>query len=85
MMVSLVECALLGKLFYENKGNASAAIREIRRRKILLRGPLSTKCMWAMIKGFEETGKLGVQHGRGRRRVTPILVDGAKTDAQSQT
>ncbi|GFX35911.1 hypothetical protein TNCV_4214331 [Trichonephila clavipes] len=44
MMVSLVERALSGKLFYENKGNASAvAVREIRRRKNLLRGPMSTK------------------------------------------
>ncbi|GFT83951.1 hypothetical protein TNCV_2020291 [Trichonephila clavipes] len=33
-----VERALLVKLFYENKGNAFTVVREIRRRKNLLRG-----------------------------------------------
>ncbi|GFX38775.1 hypothetical protein TNCV_4748451 [Trichonephila clavipes] len=50
-----VERALLGKLFYENKENASTAVREIHRRKNLLRGPMSTKGIRAMIKRFEET------------------------------
>ncbi|GFV04405.1 hypothetical protein TNCV_920261 [Trichonephila clavipes] len=84
-MVSLVESAFLVNLFYENKGNASAAVCEIRRSKNLLHGPMSTKGIRAMIKRFEVTGKL-VQPGRGRKRVTPV-VDGVKTavDAQSQT
>ncbi|GFQ87326.1 hypothetical protein TNCT_456911 [Trichonephila clavata] len=40
-----------------------------------------------MIKRFEEMGKLGVQPGRVRKRITPVLVDTVKTavDAQSQT
>ncbi len=38
-----------------------------------------------MIKRFEETGKLGVQPGRGRKRVTPILVDAVKTDVDAQS
>ncbi len=87
MMVSLIERALLVKLFYENKGNATAAVREFCRRRNLRCGPMSTKGIRAMIKRFEETGKLGVQPGRGRKRVTPVLVDAVKTavDAQSQT
>ncbi len=40
MTVSLVECAILVKLFYENKGNASAAVCEFRGRKNLRRGPV---------------------------------------------
>ncbi|GFX82179.1 hypothetical protein TNCV_4398381 [Trichonephila clavipes] len=48
---------------------------------------MSTKGIRAMIKRFEETGKLVVQPGRGRKRVTPVLVDGVKTavETQSQT
>ncbi|GFT03821.1 DUF4817 domain-containing protein [Trichonephila clavipes] len=87
MAVSFVERWLLVKLFYENKGNASAAVREFRHRKNLWRVPMSTKGIWALIKRFEETGKLGVQPGRGRNCVPPVLVDADKTaaDAQSQT
>ncbi|GFS57841.1 hypothetical protein TNCV_2909311 [Trichonephila clavipes] len=58
MMVSLVERVLLVKLSYENKGNASAAVREIHRRKNLLRRRRSTNGIRAMIKRFEETSKL---------------------------
>ncbi|GFW98732.1 hypothetical protein TNCV_2250951 [Trichonephila clavipes] len=85
-LCKIVERVLLAKLFYENKGNASAVVREMCRRKSLLRGPISTKGIRAMIKSFEETGKLGVQPGRGRKCVIPVLIDGVKTaDAQSQT
>ncbi|GFX06308.1 hypothetical protein TNCV_505281 [Trichonephila clavipes] len=35
MAVTLPECALLVKLFYESKGNAAAALREFRRLKNL--------------------------------------------------
>ncbi|GFV88115.1 hypothetical protein TNCV_3242641 [Trichonephila clavipes] len=79
MTAYLVERALLVKLFYENKGNASAAVHEIRRRRNLLREPMSTKVIRPMIKRFEETRKLGVQSRRGCTHCTPVLVDGAKT------
>ncbi|GFX74167.1 hypothetical protein TNCV_2912001 [Trichonephila clavipes] len=74
-------------MFYENKENASATVREILRKKDLLGGPMSTKGIRAVIKRFEETGKLGVQPERGSKRVAPVLVDGVKraVDAQSQT
>ncbi|GFS67842.1 hypothetical protein TNCV_2295071 [Trichonephila clavipes] len=58
MTVSSVERALLVKLFHQNKGNASAAVGEFRRRKNLRRGPMSTNGIRAMIKRFEEKGKL---------------------------
>ncbi|GFW01704.1 hypothetical protein TNCV_4086191 [Trichonephila clavipes] len=47
---------------------------------------MSTKGIRAMIKRFEETGKLGVQPGRGRKRITPVLVGAVETavDAQLQ-
>ncbi|GFY33612.1 hypothetical protein TNCV_4593241 [Trichonephila clavipes] len=48
MVFSLVECALLVKLFYENKGNASAVVSEIRRRNNPLCEPMSTKGIWAI-------------------------------------
>ncbi|GFW44243.1 hypothetical protein TNCV_1746721 [Trichonephila clavipes] len=70
MVVSLVNSALLVKLFYENKGNASAAVCEFRYRKNLQWGPISTKSIQAMIKRFEETGKLGVEPRRGCKRIT---------------
>lgn len=85
MTVSLVERALLVKLFYENKGNSAAAVREFRRIKNLRRGPMSTKGIRAMIKRFEETGKLGVRPGRGRKPVTPVLVDAVKTAVAAQS
>ncbi|GFX54784.1 uncharacterized protein TNCV_2556701 [Trichonephila clavipes] len=72
-----VDRALLVKQFYKNKRNA-AAVHEIRRRKNLLRGPMSAKRLRAMVKRFEETGKLEVQPERGHKRVTPVLVKGAK-------
>ncbi|GFQ73849.1 hypothetical protein TNCT_233141 [Trichonephila clavata] len=80
MTVSLVERALLVKLFYENKGNASAAAREFYHRKSLKFRPMSTNDNRAMIKRFEESEKLGVKPGRGRKHITPVLVD-----SQSQT
>ncbi|GFR12617.1 hypothetical protein TNCT_585711 [Trichonephila clavata] len=69
MTVSLVERALSVKLFCENKGNSSAAVREFRRRKNLRRGPMPTKGIREIIKRFEEAGKLGIQPGR--KRVIP--------------
>ncbi|GFR07069.1 hypothetical protein TNCT_525251 [Trichonephila clavata] len=86
MRISLIERALMMKLFYENKGYAFAAVCEIRRRKNLLRVPMSAKGIQSMIKRFEEMRKLGVKPGRGRKRVTPVLVEGVKTaiDVQSQ-
>ncbi|GFR34031.1 hypothetical protein TNCT_329941 [Trichonephila clavata] len=75
MMVSLLERALLVKLFYENNRNASATVREIRRKKCPLRAPKSSKSIRAMIKRFEGTGKLSVQAGRGNKSVTLVLVD----------
>ncbi|GFV25785.1 uncharacterized protein TNCV_3867551 [Trichonephila clavipes] len=58
MTISSVERALLVKLFHQNKGNASAAVGEFPLRKSLRRGPMSTNCIRAMIKKFEEKGKL---------------------------
>ncbi|GFR31787.1 hypothetical protein TNCT_558531 [Trichonephila clavata] len=78
MSVSLVERDLLVMLFYENKRNASVAVRGICRRKNLRRAPMSTKSIRFMIKRFEETGKIGVQPGRGRKCVTLVLVDGVQ-------
>ncbi|GFQ85080.1 hypothetical protein TNCT_665281 [Trichonephila clavata] len=68
--VFLVEYVLLGKVLYmKTKGNASAAFRELRRKKNLRRGSMSTKGIPAVIKGFEVTKKLGDQHGKDRKRI----------------
>ena len=40
---ALIECVLFVRLFHENKGNVSAAVRELRRIKNLLCGPMSAK------------------------------------------
>ncbi|GFS62824.1 hypothetical protein TNCV_3202341 [Trichonephila clavipes] len=63
-------------------------VTEIHHRKNLLCGPMSTKGIQAMIKRFEETGKLGVQTGRGHKHdkhATPVLVDGIKTAVDAHT
>ena len=65
MAVTLPERALLVKLFYENKGNAAAALREFRRLKNLRKGPLLPQALRRMISRFEKTGDLRVQPGRG--------------------
>ncbi|GFS59360.1 hypothetical protein TNCV_3725141 [Trichonephila clavipes] len=65
--ISLVEGALLVKLFYKNKGNASAAFRKYRRGKNQLRRPLCTIDIWILINRFEETSNLGVQPGKDRK------------------
>ncbi|GFQ66972.1 hypothetical protein TNCT_195001 [Trichonephila clavata] len=46
---------------------------------------MSTNGIRVMIKRLEETGKLGVQPGSGRKRVTPVLVDGVKTSVNVQS
>lgn len=53
--VSLAERALLGKLFYENKGNDFGAVLGLRRIKIQRCGLTSTKGISATFKRFEET------------------------------
>ncbi|GFW44439.1 hypothetical protein TNCV_1748681 [Trichonephila clavipes] len=86
MVVSLVERALLVKLFYENKMNASVAVLEFRHRKDIRCEPMSTEGIRAMIKRCEMS-KLGVEPGRCRKPITPVLVDAVKTavEAQPQT
>lgn len=56
MTISLVERALLVKMFYENKENAS-----IRRIKKLQRGSMCSKCIQAMFVRFEEAVNLSHQ------------------------
>lgn len=58
--------ALLVKLFYQNGGNLSTALREYRRLKCLRKGPMSRQALKKMIQKFEETGDLGVMRRRGR-------------------
>ena len=84
MMISLVERESLVKLFYQNKGRNCHRIYvspyyEFLHVNNLWRGPIPTKDIQAMIKRFEEMTKLGVQHGRGRKPVTPVLVDVVRT------
>ena len=57
--VSLVECVLLEKLFYGNKGLVSLAVRDYNRLKIY---ELEESLLNAMIIRSDETGKLGDQH-----------------------
>ena len=68
-MLSLPDRALLVKLFYQRDENASAALREYRRLKELRRGPMTITNLRKMIERFETTGTLGVQSGRGRKRI----------------
>ncbi|GFX17502.1 uncharacterized protein TNCV_3411021 [Trichonephila clavipes] len=48
---------------------------------------MCTKDNQVFFKRFEEPGKLGVQPGRGRKRITTVLADAVKTvvDAKLQT
>lgn len=85
MAVTLPERALLVKLFYENKGNAPAALREFRRLKDLRKGPLLPQALRRMIARFEETGHLGVQPGRGRKPVRSDVVEDVATGIVEQS
>ncbi|GFR12239.1 hypothetical protein TNCT_364151 [Trichonephila clavata] len=56
MTASLVEHALLVKLFYENKENSSAVVQVIRCRKNLLRGLMCTKLSRSSLKDSKRRG-----------------------------
>ncbi|GFW91751.1 DUF4817 domain-containing protein [Trichonephila clavipes] len=85
MAVTLPERALLVKLFYESKGNAAAALRELRRLKNLRKGPLFPQALKRMIALFEKTGHLGVQPGRGRKSTRSDVVEDVATAIVDQS
>ena len=85
MATNLPERALIVKLFYENQGNAVAALREFRRRKKLRRGPMSPQGVRDMISRFETTGSLGVQRGRGRKPIGAEVVSEVATAVVEQS
>ncbi|GFV56093.1 uncharacterized protein TNCV_935471 [Trichonephila clavipes] len=85
MAVTLPERALLVKLFYESKGNAAAALREFRRLKNVRKGPLLPQALKRMIAGFEKTGHLGVQPGRGRKSTRSDVVEDVATTIVDQS
>jgi hypothetical protein len=58
MAVALPECALLLKLFYENKGNAAAALREFRGLKDFLKGPLFPQALRRLIARFSRVRQI---------------------------
>lgn len=80
-MVTLKEKALLVKLFYQNNSNAAAALREFRKLKDVRRGPMSDRGVHKMIKKFEETGKLDILPGRGRKKVDISSIEDIATAA----
>ena len=59
-MPSLPERALLIKLYYRNNENAATAVKEFRRLKKQLRGPMSEQVLRDTMMKFERTGPLGV-------------------------
>ncbi|GFT46165.1 DUF4817 domain-containing protein [Trichonephila clavipes] len=75
MAVTLPERALLVKLFYESRGNATAALREFRRLKNLRKGPLLPQALKRMITRFEKTEHIGVQPGRGLKSTRSDVVE----------
>ncbi|GBN77176.1 hypothetical protein AVEN_254910-1 [Araneus ventricosus] len=81
----LPERALLVKLFYENKGNAAAALREFRRLKNLRKVTLLPQALRRMIARFEKTGHLGVQRGRGRKSTRSDVVEDVATAIVEQS
>lgn len=85
MAISLPERALIVKLFYENHGNAAAALREFRRRKMLRSGPMSPQGVRDMISRFEKTGSLCVQRGRGRKPISAEVVSEVATAVVEQS
>ncbi|GFS72804.1 DUF4817 domain-containing protein [Trichonephila clavipes] len=85
MPVTLPESALLMKLFYESKGNAAADLREFRRLKNLLKGPLLPQALKRMIVRFEKTGHLDVQPVRGRKSPRSDIVEDVATTIVDQS
>ena len=69
------ECALLVKLFYENKENASALLREFCQLRNSRKGPLPPQAIRTMIAQFEKTGEIIVQPSRRRKSTRLDVVE----------
>ncbi|GBN09478.1 hypothetical protein AVEN_269293-1 [Araneus ventricosus] len=63
------------KLFHQISSNLSTTLREYRRLKGLWKGPTLKKALKYTITKFEETGKLDVLLGRGRKRLSDETVE----------
>ena len=83
--VTLPERALLVKFFYEDKGNAAAAIRKFHLIKNLRKGPLLPQAFKRKIARFEVTGDLRVQPGRGCKQTRSDIVEDVATDIVEQS
>ncbi|GFT93947.1 hypothetical protein TNCV_2133351 [Trichonephila clavipes] len=67
-MPTLLETALLVKLYYRNSENAAAAVREFCRLKKQRHGPASRRALKGRMVKFEKTGQLVILPGRGRKK-----------------
>ena len=79
MAVTLPERSLLVKLFYENKGNSTTALRKFRLIKNLLKGSLFPQALKRMIARFKKTGDLRVQSSRGRKPTRSDIIEDVAT------
>ena len=79
MAVTLPERHLLVKLFYENKGNAAAALRKFRLIKNLRKGQLRPQALKRMITRCEKTGDHRFQPGRGRKPTRSDMIEDVAT------
>ena len=85
MAVTLPERSLLVKLFYENKGNSTTALRKFRLIKNLLKGSLFPQALKRMIARFKKTGDLRVQLGRGRKPTRSDIIEDVATTIVEQS
>ena len=83
--VTLPGRALLEKLFYENKGNAAAALRKFRLIKNLRKGPLLPQALKRMIARLEKTGDLRIQPARGRKPTLSNIIEVVATAIVEQS
>ena len=74
MRFTLPERAILVKLYYLNKCNASAVLWKFRIRHNLRKEPLPLNGLKKMITKFEETGSLAIRAGRGCKPVSEEVI-----------
>ena len=86
-MLSVVEKALLIKLYYKNAESATAALRAYRsmKGKRSRKGPITPSALIKMMKKFESTGSLASRPRSGRPSTTAAVVTTVEQTVQSMS
>ncbi|GIX89431.1 hypothetical protein CEXT_311731 [Caerostris extrusa] len=86
-MLSIVEKALLVKLYYKNSESAIAALRAYRYMKGMRdsKGPITSSALKEMMKKFEATGSLASRQRSGRPSTAAAVATTMEQTVQSMS